>query len=139
MKVTIERLKSLSSRDKLELNRLYLDYPVDIQAEGDPEHPQNRSWVLSPNESFFAARFHNHIIGAVLVRQHPKAWEFDYICVLTKARGRGIAQQLIEVMRKAAEAKNFRLEATVIDNSPILLHILHKAGLAPNTTSHNKN
>ncbi len=83
MKLTILRLHTLSEQDKIDLAKIWPEYPSD-------------SLRLDENHRIYAARFNERLLGAVRVTLRGTEGAMDSLRVREVTRRRGVGHYLIE-------------------------------------------
>jgi len=89
---------ALSTQDRLDLDKLYQDYPLDFSAS---------SFLAAMNDElaeWFAGRFNDRLIAGVLVKQQGDSLLLDYLCVRKVTRLRRVASDLLRETIKAIKA-----------------------------------
>lgn len=99
----------LSPQIAADLEKVYADSPefssgaAAIKVLGD---------ALSDGDTLYLGVFNGHYIAAVLVRGDTDTRHMRYLCVHQATRGRGVAERLVEEVRRLEQERNTRwLEA----------------------------
>ena len=108
MKLTIQRLTSLSAQDLIDLAKIWPE-----QTESDWQT------CLKPDRALFAAVFNERILGAVKIRLNGTHAELSDLLVREVTRRRGVGLYLIEdVQAQLPQVKCWEMQAepeTVLD------------------------
>lgn len=101
MKLTIQKLTSLSAQDLIDLTKIW---PKESSADWQP-------W-LDSNRALFAANFNERLLGAVKVSTHGESAELHDLWVREVTRRRGVGLYLMEeVLAQMPHIKRWTMHA----------------------------
>lgn len=99
----------LSSHIAADLEKVYADSPEFASAAAAT---QVLADAVSDGDTLYVGVFNGHYIAAVLVRGESETRHMRYLCVHQATRGRGVAERLVEEVRRLElERKTRWLEA----------------------------
>ena len=129
MKLTIQKLDSLSPQDVLDLAKIW---PEQSPAEW-------QSW-LSGNRALFAAKFNERLLAAVCITLNGGEGELSALCVREVTRRRGVGQYLVEeVLRDNSDISNWRMADTAVENRSVMAAFMQAVGFSAQTGGWVKN
>jgi ribosomal protein S18 acetylase RimI-like enzyme len=125
MKLTIERLTTLTHQDVIDLAKIWPDqYPADW-----------KQWV-NDGKPLFAARFNERLLGAVKVTVVDQQAELQDLSVREVTRRRGVGLYLIEeTLRQLPAVQHWQLkdEQVTAANHGAMDSFMHACGFSHNT------
>ncbi|HHQ4305411.1 TPA: aspartate 1-decarboxylase autocleavage activator PanM [Serratia fonticola] len=102
MKLTIERLTSLSPQDLIDLGKIW-------------PHQQPEQWLswLEEGKALFAARFNERLLGAVKIEIAGQSAQLHDLLVREVTRRRGVGLYLMEdTQRQLPQVQHWQLDTT---------------------------
>ena len=100
MPLNLEAIESPSAQDLKELVAIYLDAPDDLLhcKNSDGENSIRaiiEGWLQEPDTTIYAARFKEGLLAAIVVQQVDRSFYGRNLCVLKRARKKGIGIRLL--------------------------------------------
>ncbi|MDA5536602.1 aspartate 1-decarboxylase autocleavage activator PanM [Yersinia mollaretii] len=122
MKLTIERLTTLTHQDLIDLAKIW---PEQQQASW-------QQWIID-GKPLFAARFNERLLGAVKVAVEDQNAELQDLCVREVTRRRGVGLYLIEeTLRQLPAVQHWSLshEQVTVENREAIEGFMHACGFS---------
>ena len=100
MPLNLETIESPSAQDLNDLVAIYLDAPDDLlhckESQGeDAIRAIINDWLQEPDTTIYAARFKEGLLAAIVVQQVDRSFYGRNLCVLKRARKKGIGIRLL--------------------------------------------
>ncbi|AJJ10014.1 hypothetical protein CH64_2819 [Yersinia rohdei] len=125
MKLTIERLTTLTHQDLIDLAKIWPE-----------EQPSVWQTWINAGKPLFAARFNERLLGAVKVEVDGQQAELQDLCVREVTRRRGVGLYLLEeTLRQLPAIQHWYLsdEQVTAENHTGMDGFMHASGFTRNT------
>jgi ribosomal protein S18 acetylase RimI-like enzyme len=124
MPIILEEITQPSPEDHNDLVKIYQDYPKTL---GKDLHSDLDNWIenrLNSGQIIFGGRFNGRLLAAIWSTKEPLELKLELLCVRKLTRRRGVARQLLTLLKKRAKKDQLNLTirqpATSIELSSLL-------------------
>lgn len=123
MPVTLEKVGIMSPQDKIDLEKVYNDFPTANSLTNVMAFISETA-----NSSLYAARFNERLIGACTITENNDELVLENLCVRSITRNRRVGSDILRLAGKHFEGK--AINAPYCQKSDALAQLFKQAGFS---------